>query len=110
MGWEERGNRSYYYRKRRIGDQVRSEYMGRGELGDLCAAEDRLERRARKAERDALRAAQQAEAEVDRRLAAHEQQLRALTEAALAAAGFRKHRGQWRKRRNGQQASTGEDA
>jgi hypothetical protein len=28
MGWETRDNRAYYYRKRRTGNTVQSEYVG----------------------------------------------------------------------------------
>jgi hypothetical protein len=37
MGWEQRGNNSYYYRKEREGSRVRSVYIGRGELAHLIS-------------------------------------------------------------------------
>ena len=37
MGWETRGNGKYYYRKRRIGDKVVSEYVGTGPGAELIA-------------------------------------------------------------------------
>ena len=35
MGWEKRGNGLYYYRKKRMGQRVVSEYMGTGLFGSI---------------------------------------------------------------------------
>jgi hypothetical protein len=35
MGWEQRGNNSYYYRKERDGWRVKSTYVGRGEIAHM---------------------------------------------------------------------------
>ncbi|NIM51380.1 MAG: hypothetical protein GTO22_19375, partial [Gemmatimonadales bacterium] len=51
MSWQQRGNRRYYYRKRRHGDRVISEYVGAGELAETAAALDDLEREIRRAQR-----------------------------------------------------------
>lgn len=37
MAWEKRGNRSYFYQKKRIGGKVKSEYVGAGEVAELIA-------------------------------------------------------------------------
>ena len=37
MGLEDRNGRLYYYRKERVGDRVRSVYMGSGELAQWAA-------------------------------------------------------------------------
>ena len=99
MGWEQKRGRSYYYRKVRVGGRVRSEYVGSGMLGQLCAADDANQRRERAARRAADRAARQGEAQIDRQLADAESALAAMTNATLLAAGCHRHRGQWRKRR-----------
>lgn len=44
MGWEKRGNRLVYYRKKRVGRRVVSIYCGSGERGRAAELED-LERR-----------------------------------------------------------------
>lgn len=37
MGWEQRGNNSYYYKKEREGSRVKSVYVGRGEIAHMVA-------------------------------------------------------------------------
>jgi hypothetical protein len=99
MGWEKRSGRSYYYRKVREGGRVRSKYVGSGIVAQTCAGDDDDKRRDRAVERDADRATRQADAEIDRQLAEAEAVLAAMTHATLSAAGYHKHKGQWRKKR-----------
>jgi len=40
MGWEKRGNRLVYYRKKRVGRRVVSVYCGSGERGRAAELED----------------------------------------------------------------------
>lgn len=95
MPWEKRHQKSYYYRKRRQGDRVISEYIGTGELAETVAHLDQSLRQARQAEREARAALQALDAEVDHVC----DLIRALTHACLLAAGFHTHKGQWRKKR-----------
>ena len=101
MGIETRRNgNAYYYRKVWENGRCRSEYAGGGALGALFAQLDRAERAAQALERAERRAQAEAEREAERAawgLLAEAQQLAAL---AMLAAGYRRHRGQWRKRRN----------
>lgn len=99
MGWEQRGNGLYYYRKRRIGDTVVSEYVGRGELAQLIATLDALEREEREAEQEAWREHRDEIAAVDQMLDEIQEVVRTLTRAYLLAAGYHTHKGQWRRRR-----------
>ncbi len=99
MGWEERKGRFYYYRKRREGGRVVSEYVGDGPLADACEALDEAEKEKRRLEREALRQEREA---LDRQAGQVKDvldQIRALTHAALIAGGYHMHKGQWRKRR-----------
>jgi hypothetical protein len=100
MGWERRGGGSYYYRKERRGRRVRSKYVGIGVFAQICAENDRDDRRERATIRNTERAMRQTQGEIDRQLAATEAVINALTNAVLYAAGYRKHKGQWRKRRH----------
>jgi hypothetical protein len=99
MALETRRNRSYYYRKEREGSQVRSVYVGGGEIARLMA---RLEE-SREAEEQHKRALQQMErTEFEAHDSAVNQacsMIETLTSAALLAAGFHTHKRQWRRRR-----------
>ena len=95
MSWEKRGDRRYYYNKRRVGDRVISEYVGAGEFAQVCAALDALKREMRHAQRERRRADRALDAQVDQVC----DLIRALTGAALLVAGHHTHKGQWRKRR-----------
>jgi len=99
MAWEKRGSSMYYYRKQRNGDRVRSVYLGRGPGADMCAEADveaLLERAAFVAAR---RERVEAEAVTDRQMNEIRASIFRITNAALQAAGFRQHKGQWRKKR-----------
>lgn len=101
MGLEQRNGNFYYYEKRREGSHVVSEYAGSGLvalLAEECAREraatEAAERRAfeqRHAEIAAI------SAEIDSILA----MIEAFAEAVMVAAGYHKHKRQWRKRRDG---------
>jgi len=99
MAWERRGDRRYYYRKRRIGGQVVSEYVGHGELAELQAEMDREAADLRATERCAERAERQAQRAIDAQIDEAGRQLRWLLRAYLLANGYHTHKGQWRKRR-----------
>ena len=99
MGWERRGGRSYYYRKQREGRRVRSKYVGSGVLGQICAANDRDEKQSRITQREAINAMREAEDAIDQHLSDEERVVKAITDGMLYAAGYRKHKGQWRKKR-----------
>ncbi len=100
MGWEDRNGRSYYYRKERVGNTVRSVYVGSGEQSKLISQFDAL----LKDEREGQRALKRIEreqwekhnAELDR-LCAH---IEKLTTGALLVAGFHIHKRQWRRIRD----------
>jgi len=98
MGWEKRGNQTYYYHKRREGRRVRSEYVGRGDVAQISVEIIQDEQLDRKTGREAIRCARQDEKEMDRQLATTEAAIYALTDAQLHAEGYHKHKGQWRKR------------
>src|SRR5215217_5036910 len=99
MGWEERRGRPYYYRSVREGKRVRKQYVGGGALGQLIAQLDELERLQREEEKASWREEWdrlQRSAEFLREL---EEAAEILTRAWLLAAGFHKHKGEWRRLR-----------
>jgi hypothetical protein len=93
--------RGYLYRSRRSGGKVQTEYLGKGEGAEIVAlmaaeasAERQAQRKAWRAERARIEAADSALAGLGRLVSE-------ATRAALIAAGYHPHKRQWRKKRNG---------
>ena len=103
MAYRRRGR--YYYRSKREGERVVTEYLGAGDLAQATVALDALDRERRAQERAALRAERERQGEIDRALDAAGALLGELTEAALLVSGYHAHKGQWRKRRDGKRDS-----
>jgi hypothetical protein len=100
VAWEkrERGGR-YYTRSRREGDRVVREYVGSGPLAELAAEDDRTKRELEEAQRER-------EKEELERMEALAAPIFELSEAAeilahahLIAAGYRRHKGEYRRAR-----------
>jgi hypothetical protein len=107
MGWELRGNHSYYYRKEREGSRVKSVYVGRGEIAQMVsqiqsssAVLERLLPLTRSSRIDGM---EKSEAAIKQ--ATHLIDL--VTHSALIAAGFHSHKRQWRKKRDGRRKAVG---
>lgn len=101
MGWEQRSGRFYFYEKRREGRRVVSRYVGGGVLAFMVEemmAESRQERQRQQQAQKEIRDEQK---QIDRELAGAESTLAGIVRAALRAAGFHQHKGQWRKKRRG---------
>jgi len=98
MAWETRGGGTYYYRKRRTGEHVVSEYVGKGEIAELAAVWAYLDRAERQERRAQLLADRQREKELDDMVDRACADCRETIAAVLEAAGFHRHKGQWRKR------------
>ena len=101
MAWEKRGAGTYYYRKRRIGGRVVSEYAGPGVVGELTALHEERDRRERAEQREAERRAREGMRALDRQADEVAELIRALTRGMLLVTGHHTHKGQWRKRRDG---------
>ena len=92
----------YYYRSKREGDRVRSEYVGGGSGGLLFAVMDEKERESRFAEQAELNQAKSEDQEIQDWFDCIER----LAGAALLLSGYhRHHRGPWRRRRNDDDSS-----
>ena len=98
MAWEERKGNRYYYRKRREGGRVVSEYIG-GDLAGLFALLDEEDQEHRQWERDAQREEREAQQAIDKQIDEVIGLARTLADAAMIEAGYHRHKGQWRKRR-----------
>lgn len=95
MSLELRGSKFYYYRKRRNGSQVRSIYIGGGDLALRAYAADIAER----VQRKARLAEHQRQVQLDREFAEVAKQVSKMIRETLHTSGFHSHKGQWRKRR-----------
>jgi crotonobetainyl-CoA:carnitine CoA-transferase CaiB-like acyl-CoA transferase len=100
MTLEKRHGNLYYYRSVRRGDKVQKVYIGSGELARIAHERETMSRAAEEHQRqEAERAREKLET-----LAAPVLELseaaEILTRAHLIAAGFRRHKGEWRRARN----------
>jgi hypothetical protein len=98
MAWKTIGNHSYYYRSRREGKRVVSDYVGTGKKGAVFALivrDARIERDEPRAEREAAKCE-------EREIAAWFDRIEGLATGAMVAAGFHKHHGQWRRNGRGE--------
>jgi hypothetical protein len=100
MAWEhrERGG-GYYTRSRREDGRVVREYVGVGVLGEIAALEDEYERRRQEEEaaywKEELERLEELAAPVLELSEAAE----ILVRAHLIAAGYHRHKGEWRRAR-----------
>ena len=99
MGWEQRGNNHYYYRKERDGSRVRSVYVGGGETALLIAQLEVLQREEAQERREGERHELAKHEQQDATIEAASRLIDTIKEAALIAAGFHTHKRQWRKKR-----------
>lgn len=100
MALESRGKKSYYYRKRRVGKRVISEYVGDGLMGQYAQILDEHERHHAELQRQALKALERREAAIDRQIDDIGAQLNSWVTAAFLVAGYHQHKRVWRKRRD----------
>src|SRR5262245_33195743 len=101
MGWKRVGNHSYLYRSRREGGRIVTEYWVRGETAALLVRmleSDRTDRLARQAEwKEEREAIERGERAIRTWLDAIE----VIATGAMLATGYRTHRGEWRRERQG---------
>jgi hypothetical protein len=99
MAWERRGSNLYYYQSKRVDGRVRKKYVGTGEVAQAVAYADEAIRRSRVVQSERARV----ELEEARTLASAGEELweaaDILAVAELVAAGYHRHKGQWRMRR-----------
>ena len=101
MAWEDRNGREYYYRKKRIGNRVVSEYIGAGFLAELTAEMDEINKAQREQEQLEWKKMKEEVKAVDSELDLVGDLIRTIVRANLLLVGYHPHKGQWRKRRNG---------
>src|SRR4051794_13478121 len=100
MAWEQRGNRSYYYRSVRSGTRVTKEYAGGGLMGALAEDFDVQQREQRAVERRRPLNERPRWSPLEKSRAELDALAELLMSAALTRAGYHRHdRGDWRRRR-----------
>ena len=100
MAWEERNGRLYFYRKVWKDGRCFSVYEGAGIVGHLAEERDREEREEARRTSVNLRAELAAFDKVDAMIDAEWLTVKAAAEEALEAAGYHRHKRQWRLKRN----------
>jgi hypothetical protein len=99
VAWERRGGNLYYYQAEREDGRVRKRYIGAGEVAEMIAHNDETIRRSRAELRERART----ELEEARCLALAgaelEEAAEILARAQMVAAGYHRHKGEWRRRR-----------
>ncbi len=88
MALEERNGNYYYYKKEREGNRVVSKYYGKGELANLIAQMDEIERQEKLEKTEIDREIRQKLEEIDCDLANFEEKTKSLLEAALVEKRF----------------------
>lgn len=99
MGWKTINGHRYYYRSERVGGRVVTRYMGKGDAARVFASVDAFLRQERNATRDAERADDAEVDELDARLDDLVARARRDADAVIEAAGYHRHKRQWRRRR-----------
>lgn len=97
MGWERRGDKLYYYQTERENGRVKKRYVGTGEIAETVAHVDETRRRVREQRRQrGLEELERMEALGDPLLKL-EEATDVLARAHLVAAGYHRHKGEWRR-------------
>jgi len=100
MAWEKRGNNQYYYRKKRIGRHVISEYVGNSIFAELLANQDMLDCKNRQVNMKVKHRQREQIKTIDREIDQSYDQAILLLRAILLLAGYHPHKGQIRRRRD----------
>ena len=97
MALEKRNGNLFYYRKRRDGNRVISEYVCKGEPAFFLSQIDKIERLEKQTEAEKQRNNREALEEIDRELSNFEEKTKSLLEAVLIDKGFyRTNSREWR--------------
>ena len=98
MAWEKRGSSRYYYRKRRQGERVASEYLGNDQTSQVIYEIDRLlQEESLRAQAEWKRQKKEIQ-KMDKDIEFLTTMVRSLLRAKLLTSGYRPHKGQWRKK------------
>src|SRR5262249_20781262 len=100
MPWERRGRGLYFTTTRRVQGRRRRAYFGSGRFGQLAAAMQEIALLEREESARALEEDRRQWQDLQLLLVAFDDGAKMLSAARLLAAGYRAHRGQWRRPRD----------
>lgn len=101
MALEPRKGKLYYYSKRRKGGRVVSVYEGSGSLAILEDERRKREQARREKARERERVKRMSLAEIDAEIDGFCSLIDSVMAGELIASGYYKHKGQWRRKQNG---------
>jgi FMN-dependent NADH-azoreductase len=102
MGFERRGNGTYYYKKEREGDKVVSRYVGSGEMAFLMSQWDQIKAYEEEEKRLEKKREREMADRFDSELNEFEKTMENLVAAYLLTNGYHQTSSrEWRKKRNG---------
>ena len=100
MAWEQRGGKLYYYQSEREDGRVRKRYIGAGEVAEMIAHADETIRRSRAERRERARTKLEEARSLALAGAELHQAAEILARAEMVAAGYHRHKGEWRMKRS----------
>ena len=101
MAWAKRGRGRYYYRSVRVGDKVETEYVGTGAAAEMQARMDEAVKRHCEQMRRVWKEERERLCETDHAIAAMFDEVELAADATMIAAGYHRHKGEWRRRHAG---------
>ena len=99
MGWKTINGRRYYYKSKREGSRVKTTYFGAGESGVFISLLDAEDREEREEERKRRRDEREESALEEKFIVDWFDSIQVEADAVMIAAGYHKHKGQWRRKR-----------
>ncbi len=113
MSWDSKARgdpRGYFYISIRQGDKVRKTYLGKGAKAKEMARQLEARRRHQEAQREAILLEEAQVAGAERGLLELQTLINELVHAAFKSAGYHKHRGEYRRKRNGRDSHSRSDS
>lgn len=101
MAWESRGNRSYFYKKKRVGGKIKSVYIGAGDYAMLSHELEDARRNEAKIEKEKQQRRRTKTETIDEQINEISALNQSLVNSLFLLNGFYPHKRQWRKKRNG---------
>ena len=99
MAWVNINGHRYYRRSKRVGGRVVTEHVGRGELAEMVAAHDRVERELSRSTRDCERSGRRVEAHSFAQFFELDGVVSDVVAALAHRQGWHRHKRQWRRKR-----------